>query len=156
MIPQTKYKVFMNDGTVTVLSVPATTGTIEQSKWYAKNIDTILSYSTVTNDAEISDRTFRNAWEANQSRDGIKVNMTKARDIHMDKIRIMRDKKLDQLDVDYMRAQEQGNTTLINEIIAEKDRLRDLPATFDLSVAGSATELKALWPSNLDKHYIYS
>lgn len=84
------------------------------------------------------DRTFRNAWE--KSGKQISINMDKARNIQMDKIRALRDKKLKELDIETMKG---------NDVQAQKQVLRDIPQTFDLSVAKTPEELKALWPDEL-------
>lgn len=108
----------------------------------------------VVEDATIPrDRTFRDSWENNES--GPKVNMNKAKAIHMNRIRDMRNQKLDKLDKDLMRAQESDDNKTASEIKAEKNRLRNLPQTFDLTSATTPEQLKALWPAGLDKPEIY-
>src|SRR3546814_3685474 len=67
------------------------------------------------------DRTFRNAWAKNGR--SIVHDMGKARAIHMARIRAARDKELTRLDIEQLKG---------NDVAAEKQRLRDLPATFDL------------------------
>lgn len=85
------------------------------------------------------DRTFRNAWTDDNPTQTIDVVMSKARQIHMDRIRIARDKRLRELDKRKYGA----------EFDAERQALRDLPQTFDLSGAKDPDELKALWPEEL-------
>lgn len=84
------------------------------------------------------DRTFRDAWHHDGEK--ITVNMDKARDIHMQRIRFSRNEKLKELDVETFRGK---------NVQAEKQVLRDLPQTFDLTKAKNPEELKALWPDNL-------
>lgn len=84
------------------------------------------------------DRTFRNAWEV--SGEKVNINMDKARNIHMDNIRIAREKKLKELDIETMKG---------NDVQAQKQKLRDIPQTFDLTIATTPEELKALWPDEL-------
>ena len=93
------------------------------------------------------DRSFRAAWELNGKT--VAPNMTKARDIHMDRIRKARDAELAKLDVDMMRAMGQGDNTARDAVEAKKQVLRDLPATFDLRQAMTPEELKSLWPKEL-------
>lgn len=81
------------------------------------------------------DRTFRNAWGYD-----LKVDMTKARVLHMNEIRKQRAKALEKLDLETMKGR---------DVQAEKQKLRDLPQTFDLSKATTPEELKALWPEEL-------
>jgi len=77
------------------------------------------------------------------------INMPKARGIQMDKIRAVRNKELAKKDIEFMKALEadDGSSTAI---AAEKQMLRDLPATFDITTdAGTPELLKAKWPTEL-------
>jgi len=93
------------------------------------------------------DRTFRNAWVKKTG--GIKVSLPKARPIHLDRIRVVRDAELLRLDIEYLKADEVGDAALKASIATEKQVLRDIPQTFDLTVATTPDELKALWPAEL-------
>ena len=79
----------------------------------------------------------------------INVNMTKARTIHMDAIRVVRNAELAAKDITFMRAVEAGDASAQSTIGTEKQVLRDLPATFDLTDAGTPELLKAKWPTEL-------
>ena len=94
-------------------------------------------------------RHFRDAWTDDLPGNQIDVNMTKARTIHMDRIRKVRDVELRKLDVVFMRAIESGDVAEQKRIGVLKQTLRDIPQTFDLSGATTPAELKALWPSGL-------
>ena len=89
------------------------------------------------------------AWEMDT--DGTpKVNMTKARAVHMDTIRVSRDAELVKKDVPFMRAVEAGDTDAQTAIGAEKQVLRDIPATFDITTdVDTPAALHAKWPSEL-------
>ena len=80
------------------------------------------------------------------------VNMAKARGIQMDKIRQMRNKELAKKDIEYMKALEadDGSSTAI---AAEKQALRDIPQTFDLTT-DTPEELKEKWPEGLPKEQL--
>jgi len=84
-----------------------------------------------------NDRTFRNAWSSD-----LNVDMPKARDIHMGRIRAARNIELTRLDIETMKG--------LN-VQDEKQKLRDIPQTFSLSDAKTAEELKALWPTKLPR-----
>lgn len=119
---------------------------IEINKWAPQEIASVVSIVETTNLP--TDRKFRNAWEAGVN-DSIVVNMTKARLIHMNRIRFFRDKKLIQTDADMLKAIELGlDTTTLK---TERQRLRDIPQTFDLTRAITPEELDALWPVGLDR-----
>ena len=79
----------------------------------------------------------------------INVNMSKARVIHMDAIRVVRNAELAAKDITFMRAVEAGDASAQSTIGTEKQVLRDLPATFDLTDAGTPELLKAKWPTEL-------
>jgi len=79
----------------------------------------------------------------------IKINMEKARVIQMNNIRVMRDKELAKKDIEFMKALEadDGSSTAI---ATEKQALRDIPQTFDLTT-DTPEELKEKWPEGLPK-----
>jgi hypothetical protein len=80
----------------------------------------------------------------------IKANMTKARVIHMNNIRAIRDRELAAKDITFMRAVEDGNADAQATIKAEKQNLRDIPQTFDITTGVDTPEqLKAKWPDGL-------
>ncbi len=72
---------------------------------------------------------------------GITVDITKAKDVWKNKIRKARESALTKLDIDYMKAQEQGSDT--TSIVANKNTLRNLPSQVDS--ATTVDEIKAVW-----------
>ena len=81
----------------------------------------------------------------------IKVTMTKARDIKRDQLRAERKPLLEQLDVEFMRAQEQGDQAKADEIAAKKQALRDVTDDPAIDAATTPEELKAVRPSALEE-----
>ena len=80
----------------------------------------------------------------------VSVNMPKARAIHLAEIRRVRNLELAAKDIPFMRAVEAGNTSAQATIATEKQVLRDIPATFDITTGVSTPELlKARWPTEL-------
>ena len=80
----------------------------------------------------------------------ISVNMTKARAIHLEKIRLVRNAELVKEDITFMRAVEAGDTDTQATIATKKQTLRDIPASFDITTGVDTPEkLKAKWPSEL-------
>ncbi len=77
----------------------------------------------------------------------ININMTKARDIHRDKVRQARNPKLAAKDVEFQRALETGADTAA--IVAAKQALRDAPASAAIEAATTPDELKASWDAEL-------
>jgi hypothetical protein len=71
----------------------------------------------------------------------ITIDISKAKDIWKDKIRVARKPALEKLDVDFIKAQETSNDT--TSIVADKQTLRDLPSQVD--TATTTDEIKAVW-----------
>jgi hypothetical protein len=101
------------------------------------NID-FTAFEIIGEDDLPADRAFRNAWTRCPV-NKIKVDMDKARVIHMGRIREARNDRLAELDKRKYGA----------EYDAERQALRDLPETFDLTKAATPEELKALIPEEL-------
>ena len=124
-----------SDGTVSIIT-PA--GDVNDA---IKDVPSGLSYEIVEDSVIPTDRSFRNAWKQNSKT--IETDMTKAKEIHKDKIRIARTPKLAELDVDFQRALETSADT--SAIVAKKQTLRDAPAASGISTAASTADLKAQW-----------
>ena len=75
---------------------------------------------------------------------GITVNINKAKEIWKNKIRIARKPKLEELDIQFMKAQETGADT--STIVANKQELRDYPTQVDS--ATTTDEIKAVWDTD--------
>lgn len=89
---------------------------------------------------------FFDAWEYDN---GVKVNLAKARTIHMSHIRKARDAELVRLDVSFLRAIESGESAEQKRIAVVKQRLRDIPLTFDLASYSTPDTLERAWPESL-------
>ena len=100
------------------------------------------------NDKDVpSSRIFRNAWQRN--RQVIEVSLPKARTIHMDRLRVLRNKQLQELDVSSIRAIELDDAGALRGIKATKKLLRDMPDTETLSEL-TVEELETYKPVYLD------
>lgn len=99
-------------------------------------------WSLVNADTVPSDREFRNAWR----KDGatVRVDLPAAKEIVRDRVRAEREPLLASLDVSALRAQEQGDAVKLAEIVAQKQALRDAPASTRISDAQSVKDLKGL------------
>ena len=140
-----------DDGGVSVLHTKNPKATdqeveLEIAKWESTGKKAV-SWRRGTKTHIPTDRTFRNAWKDDSPR--VSVDMPKAREIHMDRIRAERNAKLASLDVEALKALESGDTARISIIAEEKQKLRDIPQTFDLSKAKGPEALKKLWPTEL-------
>lgn len=94
-----------------------------------------------------ADRTFRNACRD----DGTTLvhDLSAAREIWRDRLRVARAPRLSALDVAYQRADEQQDAVKKARITAEKQVLRDLPADPAIEAATTTEDLKAFWPTAL-------
>lgn len=103
-----------------------------------------------------TDRTFRNAWRDRGGK--VEVDMPHARELHRDRLRELRAPRLAELDIEYQRADEaasgkpgwmerlRGLTAqdAKGQIIAAKQRLRDVTADPRIEAAQTPEELKSI------------
>jgi hypothetical protein len=108
--------------------------------------DDCVECSTIDH-TERPDYYFRDAFEKLADKP-LAINMDKARAIHLDIIRHARNQKLAALDAPFLIALESGDVTEQRRIREEKQILRDIPQTFDLTTRNSA-QLKSKWPEEL-------
>lgn len=127
------YLIENTNGSISIMRILDKNTTI--TKELKKQEITALSYKEIKESDIPKDRTYRNAWNKD-----LLVDMPTARIIQMDKIRQLRDEKLAILDIETLKG---------IDVQAEKQVLRDLPETFDLSTAKTPNELKILIPSYL-------
>ena len=77
----------------------------------------------------------------------IKTNMAVAKEIHKTNIRRARKLKLEELDIEFQKAQETSADT--SAIVAKKNALRDAPADSAIDAATDVAELKAQWNTSI-------
>ena len=77
----------------------------------------------------------------------IKTDMAKAKEIHKNNIRRVREPKLAALDIEFQKALETGSDT--TAIVSKKQALRDAPADSAIEAAKTEAELKAQWNKTL-------
>ncbi len=92
------------------------------------------------------DNNYFNAYEFDAEL-GAKVNIEKAKAIHLDKFRAARSPKLQKLDVDFMKAVEANDEAKKAEIIAAKQALRDVTL---IVLPDDLAGIKATWPDILN------
>ena len=178
--PQVRIAITMDDGTVAVMAfitksrsptLPKGAVWLEDGYWYREPNDANIfaeitkafrpvdslgiplpqptSYKVITTAEEPSDRAYRNAWVF----DGKKIvhDMPKARAIHLDKVRRARTRRMGELDVMWSRAAARNDKQAAEAIEAERQALRDAPATLPVDSAQTVDELKAIWPADLPR-----
>ena len=79
------------------------------------------------------------------------TNLEKAKEIWLSKYRLARNPLLIKLDVDFMRAFENGDIESMNSIKIKKQMLRDITLT-DLSSIQHPDELRNIWPDILGEN----
>ena len=77
----------------------------------------------------------------------IKTDMTKAKELHKEKIRYAREPKLAELDIEFQKALETSAST--TDIVSKKQALRDAPADSAIDAATDEAELKAQWNTTI-------
>jgi hypothetical protein len=108
-----------------------------------KDVPAGVEYKIV-NSVDI-DNDYFNAYEFD-AETGAKVNIEKAKAIHLDKFRNARAPKLAKLDIDFMKAVEANDEAKKAEIIAAKQALRDVTLT---PLPDDLAGIKATWPDIL-------
>jgi hypothetical protein len=92
------------------------------------------------------DDDYFNAYEFD-SETGAKVNINKAKAIHLDKFRAARAPKLAKLDIDFMKAVEAIDEVKKTEIVSSKQALRDVTLT---ALPDDLAGIKSTWPDILN------
>ena len=117
-----------------------------------KDVPSGLDYFIVE-DSEIPKNTFfSRAWKIVDGK--IEMDITKAREVHRENIRMARQEKLAELDVQFQRALESSSDT--STIVAKKQALRDAPADSAIDAATDESALKAQWNTSLLGNSPYS
>jgi hypothetical protein len=75
------------------------------------------------------------------------LDISKAKQVHIDKFRSARTPILAALDIEYLKADEQDNKELKKEIAAKKQALRDVTS---IELPNTLEEIKSVWPEILN------
>ena len=108
-------------------------------KWKLANPEKYVSHRDMPDEAIPTDRDFRGAWEDTTSPLVIDINISKAKDIHLNRIREQRNAALLVLDVQAVKAADQNKLTELAEIKVKKQTLRDIPQTAATELAQATT-----------------
>ena len=110
-----------------------------------KDVPDGLSYHIVE-DSEIPKNTFfSRAWKIVDGK--IEMDIVKARNVHRENIRLARQEKLAELDIEFQRALEASADT--STIVSKKQALRDAPADSAIDAATDEAGLKAQWNTSI-------
>jgi hypothetical protein len=135
------------DGGVSIMRIlEETEGGVQREldKWADLNPGGYLGHREITEHEIPKDRTFRNAW-----RHDLSVDMPRARDMWRAKMREARKPKLESLDIEAVRADEDGDKQRKADVVKRKKELRDVTELPAIEAAQTPDELKAIWPDAL-------
>ena len=79
----------------------------------------------------------------------IKTDMAKAKELHKTRIRIARESKFIELDIEFQKALETDDATKKAEIITKKQALRDATADSAINAAKDEAALKKQWNTSI-------
>ena len=107
----------------------------------------------IIQDNEIPKNTFfERAWKIVDGK--IEMDIVKARNVHRENIRLARQEKLAELDIEFQRALEASADT--SAIVSKKQALRDAPADSAIDAATDEAGLKAQWNTSILGNSPYS
>ena len=78
----------------------------------------------------------------------LNIDVNRALDVHKKQVRTKREILFKDLDIQFMRALEVGNTTLAAEIGAKKQSLRDV-TNIDSGSITNLSDVKSLWDTDI-------
>ena len=97
-----------------------------------------------------TDRYFRPAWRWNGS--SITLDLAACKQRHLDKLRRIRNTKLQESDADYMRALEQEDQVKLTTLKVYRQALRDMPqtSTTEFQAAATPEAVRSIQPTILN------
>ena len=131
--------IYQNDSGGVSVIIPAPTCRLSLEQISEKCVPAGKEYRIIEDHALPKDRVFRDAWEYDE-KEGITISFSKAQELTREKLRRERIPLLQQQDCLFLMALEKGEDP--KEIIAEKQRLRDITAKVDL--CSTLEELKQI------------
>jgi hypothetical protein len=78
-----------------------------------------------------------------------KVDIKKAKEIWKSRMRAVRDQKLKALDIEWMKAMENGEVKVASSVAAKKQMLRDVTEREDFRKLRTLKQIKSYWPEIL-------
>ena len=112
----------------------------------AEKLSPYNEYKIINDNEVMNDRSFRKAWKLSNNK--IIEDVSISFDIFIEDLRIKRNEILKNLDVKYLMAIEKNDKNKMEQIIQEKQKLRDLPSKFDKRQFVNIDSLKALIKNN--------
>lgn len=140
-----------SDGSVVLMELAEATDVDSQVDIIKENLlgDEYVSHRVVDDSQIPEDSYFFEAWTDDYDTDTVDVDMTKAQNIHMGKIRAARSLKFEELGFPTKLDADLEAAIIPESTRATLQTLRDIPQNIDLTVATTPDELKAIWPEEL-------
>ena len=137
-----KYVIQKNDGTIGIMSM---TRELDVMGQIAKSVDrdSIVGAHKIAQEDIPIDKSFRSAWVWNGK---IEHDLTKAKEIALQRVRSERDPILSKLDGVTFKAIETEDSVLLAKVKADKQALRDITNTLKNLDAKSIDDIKATIP----------
>lgn len=101
--------------------------------------------SKIYDESQLPDREFIDAWTIDAT-----IDLELAKDVWRNKMRPIRNERLKQLDLEWMKALEVDDYQAAAKIIVKKVELRDITKRDELKYAKTLDEIKAFWPAVLN------
>jgi len=135
--------VFENPEDSNRISIMTPTGEVSIDELIRLQIDITKPYKIMLSSGlPYEDNVFFEAWKL--INDTIIIDLEKSKEIHRNILRQERTKLFSDLDIQFMRAIEQGDTIKQQEISTKKQKLRDLPSHSAIQSASTTAELRSL------------
>jgi len=144
-----KHLIKLKDGKVAIMTTTADDidPNAEFLKWGEEKAANVDSHRTLVEGELPQTKVFQKAWRHQD--DKVVIDMPIALGIHQDNLRKLRAPKLLALDVEYQRADEQGDQQKKKEIADAKQALRDVTRHESVLNAKTPEELEAAVPDVL-------
>ena len=141
------------DGSLKVTNMhnAATLADASEHKDYLIGLGESAAFQAIVTSPQLpQERYFRPAWRFNGV--SVTLDIPACRQRHIDKLRRVRNVKLQDSDADYMRALEQANQTQLDALKNYRQALRDMPQAVNTTLQAAATPeaIKAIRPAILD------
>lgn len=132
--------VYTNEKGIASIVIPSPNFKGSMKELASRVVPAGISYKIIDDSTFPVERRYRDAWVL--SGEKLDIDMPKARAIFLDNVRVLRNAKLSELDVEVVKAVEKGEST--TSLAIEKQRLRDLPETLskDLEKCTTVEEFK--------------
>jgi hypothetical protein len=101
--------------------------------------------SKIYDESQLPDREFIDAWTIDAT-----IDLELAKEVWREKMRSVRNKRLKELDLEWMRAMEQQDYQAAAKVVVKKVELRDITKRDELKYAKTLDQVKAFWPEVLN------